>query len=71
VANIVVVFEEVNTKPALGDEADHVNVAPGVFVTLKLTEFPRQTGFGMAVRFCGTDGAPGSVKLIVCVETAD
>jgi len=60
---MVVLFEEANTSPAFGAEADQVYTAPTVFVTLKATELPKQTGFGKAVKPAGAEGAVGLVKL--------
>ena len=61
--NMVVLFEEANTSPAFGAEADQVYTAPTVFVTLKATELPKQTGFGKAAKPAGAEGAVGLVKL--------
>ena len=52
------------TKPAFGDEALHVYVAPGLFVTLKFTTIEAQVGLGSAASPAGAAGASGSVKTI-------
>ena len=38
-------------------------VAPGLSVTLRLTNVPKQLGLGTPVKFSGAPGAPGSIKL--------
>ena len=64
VAVIVVVSVVDKTKPASGDDALQVNVAPETGSTPKLTVLPKQTGFGSAKSPVGAAGAFGSDNVI-------
>jgi hypothetical protein len=71
VANMVVELLFTALRPAAVDEALQLYVAPGLFVTLRLTLVPKQTGFGIAVILDGAAGDPGSDKLTIPLYTAE
>lgn len=68
---IVVVFIVEVTKPAFGEEADQLYVAPATLVTLKLMVDPTQTGFGFAIKLSGAFGEIGFNNEILPVYSPD
>lgn len=50
-------------SPALGLDDVQLYVAFGLLVTLKLTKVPKHEGLGLATKFAGAGGEPGSERL--------